>query len=209
MTRSVLITLVAVVCSATRMQASPIAYTLATTATGTLGGSSFTNALVTVTLIGDTANVVPGTAPFVGTVANSGTATVNVAGIGTGTFTDQIQISSSLNDAAALALFGGPGVLIIDSTTNTGIVLQLGSAFSTYNLRSSLGPLSGSGGPASGSHVTPIFPTTSGNFTWAVGQPLGSSTFTAVATPEPTTLLLLGSGLAAMFVRNRFRQQQQ
>jgi hypothetical protein len=116
-----------------------------------------------------------------------------------------------LNDAAALALFGGnPGVLIVDNTTETGILAQLGSTFSTYDLRSSLGPLSGLGGPASGSAMTPIFPTTAGDFTWAVGQTGGHlpSTFNAVATPEPATLLLLGSALAIVLARNRFRHGQ-
>jgi hypothetical protein len=100
-------------------------------------------------------------------------------------------------------------VIMIDNTTQTGILLQVGSVFSTYDLRSSFGPIFGSGGPASGSQMTPVFPTTAGDFTWAVGQTGGtlSSTFTAAVIPEPSTLLLLGSALAVVFARKRFRGQ--
>ena len=58
MTRSVFTILAAVLfCSVTQVKATPIVYSLTTTATGTLGASSFTNAAVTVTFTGDTANV--------------------------------------------------------------------------------------------------------------------------------------------------------
>lgn len=201
MTRAVLTILAAVFCSsATLVYGSPISYSLTTTASGTLGGSSFTNAIVTVTLNGDTANVMPGPSPFTDIVVNQGNAAVNVSGIGTGTFTDPIVIASTLND---LTIFGTPTVIIVDNTiSGTGILLQTGPVFSTYDLRSSLGPVTGTGGVASGSHITPVFPTTAGNLTWTVGQQLGTSTFTAVvAAPEPAGLILLGSGLAALFAR--------
>ena len=185
------------------IKASPISYTLSSVVSGTLGGSSFVDALVTVTLTGDTANVMPGPAPYTDTVVNFGSATVDVSGIGKATFTDSIEIGDTLSDTA---LFGVPAVLILDSTTGTGILLQTGSVFTTYNLRSSLGPVSGTGGVASGSQVTPIFATTAGNLTWTVGQSLGTSTFTAVATPEPGTLGFLGAGLVVVVWR-RFKQR--
>ena len=202
MTRVVFMILAAALfCSFT--QASPIGYSLTTTASGTLGGTSFTNALVTVTLTGDTANVTPGPVPFADVLENPGSATVSVSGFSTATFTDSIVIVSTLND---VAIFGVPAVLILDNTTGTGILVQTGSIFSTYDLRGPLGPLSGSGGVASGSQVTPIFPTTAGNLTWAIGQPSGTSTFTAFATPEPGTLVFLGSGLAGVFARRRYKR---
>src|SRR5215469_6425811 len=153
--------------SVTRVQAVPIIYTLSSTASGTLGGASFTNAAVVITLTGDTANVTPGPAPYTDTLVNFGSATVTIAGVGTATFTDQIAILSTLTDTS---LFGVPAVLIVDNTTNTGLLLQTGSVYTTYNLKSSLGPISGTGGVASGSHMTPIFATTAGNMTWTVGQ---------------------------------------
>jgi hypothetical protein len=187
-------------------KADTITYTLASTVSGTLGPASFTNALVTVTLTGDTENVVAGPPPYSDTVVNSGNAQVSVSGLGTGTFTDPIVILSTLHDSILNTFFGGPTVLILDGTSDTGILLQQGAAFSTYDLRSAIGPISGPGGAASGSMMTPVFPTTAGNLTWAVGQPLGTSTFTAVVTtPEPGTLAFLGAGLAAMFVCRRLR----
>ena len=172
--------------------AAPITYTLSTTATGTLDTLPFTDALVSVTLTGDTSNVTAGPPPFTDVLVNPGRATVSVSGIGTGTFTDPIEIIDTLSDTAVL---GGPAVLILDNTSGTGILLQTGSVFLSYDLQGPLGPITGTGGVASGSHMTPIFPTTAGDLTWAVGQSLGTSTFTASTVPEPTSLTLFSAGL--------------
>jgi hypothetical protein len=205
MVRGLFTILAAALCSITQVQADPITYSLTTDASGTLGGSSFTDALVTVTLTGDTANVVPGPVPYTDTAVNSGSAEVSVSGLGTGTFTDPIVILSTLNDATLTTFFGSPTVLILDNASGTGILLQTGAIFSTYGLQGPLGPISGTGGVASGSHITPVFPTTAGDLTWAIGQPLGTSTFTAVTTavPEPGAWLLLSSVLAAVLAVRR------
>jgi hypothetical protein len=181
--------------------AGPITYTLTSTGTGTLGGVAFTDAVVTVTLVGDTSTVIS-VGPL---LANPGTATVNVAGLGTATFTDFIGIVSTFND---LSQFGGQSAVFFfdvsnpsDLTSGTGILGQTGPEFFGYDLRTPFGSDTGLGGPWSGSHNTPHFPTTVGDMTWAVGQALElrTSTFTAVvATPEPGTLLLLGTGFVAL-----------
>ena len=196
--------------------AAPIAYTLTSTGTGTLGGVPFTDAVVTVTLVGDTSNVITSiVVPPNPWLFNPGTATVNVAGLGTATFTDSIGIFSTFNDPNP-DLFGVPVVAIIDlsnpsdPSSGTGILGQAGPELLGYDLRTAFGPDSGLGGPWSGSHVTPHFPTTAGDMTWAIGQALElrSSTFTAaVATPEPGTPFLLGIGFVSL-VGGRFRRRR-
>src|SRR5579862_9758357 len=111
----------AVLCSVTQVRADSITYSLTTTASGTLGASSFTDALVTVMLTGNTSNVTAGPAPHTDVLVNPGTATVSVSGFGTATFTDSIVMVSTLND---LSIFGVPAVLILDNTSGTGILLQ-------------------------------------------------------------------------------------
>lgn len=158
--------------------AGPITYSLTTNASGTLGGTAFTNAAVTVTVTGDTNNVGPAPAPDSAAVTNTGTATVNIAGVGSAFFTDPVGIFSTLTDN----VFGTPAVLVADNATGTGIEVQFGPTYLTYDLRSAIGPITGAGGPASGSHSTPTFNTSLGVMTWDVGQTDGlSSVFVATA----------------------------
>ena len=195
---SIAILVAALFCSVSQVKADSITYSLSTTASGSLGGSSFTNAVVTVTLTGDTANVTAAPPPNTSVLFNPGSATVSVSGVGTGTFTDSIVIVNSFD--------GSPGVLFFDNTSQTGVVGQIGSIFSTYDLGGPFGPLSGTGGVASGSSITPTFLTTAGHLTWDIGQALGTSTFSAVVAPEPATLTLLGSalmGIMGMTFRRR------
>ena len=70
-------------------QAAPITYTEQALASGTLGARVFTNALVTIVFTGDTTNVTGGAGFFTN---NLGTATISVAGIGTGTFTSSLFV---------------------------------------------------------------------------------------------------------------------
>ena len=168
-------------------QAAPITYTLTTTASGTLGASTFTNTTVTVVVSGDTSGVTAGSGSSSGTLVNSGKASVTIGGLGTATFTDPIVILSTYNP------FQGVNAVIIldgDANTGTGILLQTGAAFSGYGL-GAMAPVTGTGGVGSGSHMVPVFPTTKGDLTWAVGQDLGTSTFTAsttsTASPGTTT----------------------
>jgi hypothetical protein len=158
--------------------AGPITYSLTTNASGTLGGTTFTNAAVTVTVTGDTNNVGPAPAPDSNAVMNTGVATVNIAGIGSAFFTDPVGIFSTLTDN----IFGMPAVLIADNATGTGIEAQFGQTYLTYDLRSAIGPVIGPGGPASGSHTTPTFNTSVGVMTWDVGQTDGlTAVFAATA----------------------------
>ena len=187
------LTIAGVAMSGLLTQAAPITYTLTTTASGTLGASTFTNATVTVTLSGDTSGITAGTGSFSGALLNPGSASVTIGGLGTATFIDPIVMVSTYN-ASLQALQGMNAVIVLDNASGTGILLQVGSVFSGYGLGLTA-PVTGTGGVGSGSHMVPTFPTTKGNLTWAVGQSLGTSTFTASTTtttaPGTTTNITL------------------
>jgi hypothetical protein len=80
--------------------------------------------------------------------------------------------------------------------------------FFGYNLQTALGPVSGTGSVANNGPADGFFPTTAGNLQFAAGQGggVGTSTFGAITTPEPGTLVLFGSGLAAVFGRRRYKR---
>ena len=163
----------------TGASALPITYEQLVTASGSLGASDFTNALVTLTAMADTTEV----AQLAGGAfrVQSSSATVNVMGVGFGTFT--IPTVMFVNQGGSTAgLYSGtlatPGPDILD------IVV---AAIATYDLKTAIGPVSG----ASIFNAT-AFATTAGNFNLTSA---GTVTFTATlnqtAVPEePSTLAL-------------------
>jgi hypothetical protein len=151
----------------------PIIYTEQAIASGTLGGTTFTDALITLMLDGDTGHVTGGSGFFTNTV---GTFTVNVSGIGTATFTDSMDVFDNqlfAPPAAGFGLLGGGSVL---DTFNT--------QFASYDLTTSIGPISG----ASFIRSDLVFGTTLGNLNIVSA---GNSTFTASTVPEPSSLIPL------------------
>jgi hypothetical protein len=140
---------------------------------------------------------------------NPGAATVNIAGLGTAALTDSIEVLSSFD-----TLLMGSAVVVIAQLDNpsgdsvTGLLWTISPTLAGYNLQTALGPVSGTGSVANQGPTDGFFPTTAGNLQFAAGQGggAGTSTFTAVATPEPGTLVLLGSGLPAVFARRRYKR---
>jgi hypothetical protein len=163
-----------------RVVAAPITYTEQAIGSGTFGGMTFTNALVTVTFTGDTTNVTGGPL-FLNTV---GTETVTVAGIGTATVTEPF-LEAFDNQATSGAGIGAG----TSSSFAPDILDTFNPAFATYDLKSFIGPVSGI--PAFNPSIT--FNTSLGAFN--LQSVAGDSTFTAASpVPEPSSLALLGLG---------------
>jgi hypothetical protein len=111
-------------------RADLITYTEQAVGSGGLGGTAYTNALVTITFTGDTANVTGGSGFFINTV---GTTTVTVAGLGLATFTDTMGAFDNQTFNPAFVGIGdltqGASVLDTDSS----------AAWLTYDLKSAIG----------------------------------------------------------------------
>lgn len=189
------------------LHAAPIVYTANSIASGTLGGVPFLNALVTVTLVGDTSGVVEWAPSYLpGVLFNEGSATVTVDGVGTATFNDP-------NGYATLQ-FPGLGLFIAqfdnaEQTSFTGI-LGLSTDSLSYDLQSAFGPLTGVGiGVAThpdGSFVE--YSTTSGALQLTSGgdQATFAAAVAATPVPEPGSLSLFVLGaFGAIAARRRIQ----
>lgn len=182
--------------------AATITYTMTGTGTGTVGATPFTNAAYTITMVGDTTAVTGTTLR-----QNNVTATMAIAGIGTATITELVDIFDNHSNSTVGLQRQLSGLDLIDGTN---------AAFATYDLASNIGPISG------------LTATALGQFT-NLGSTLGpitmpsSSTFTFQATvggapppPPPTTatiptlsenalllLVLVTAALGAILLRRR------
>jgi hypothetical protein len=209
-----LILTVALLGSASVAHANSITYTETGIASGMIGASSFTNALAQVTLSGDTANVVTLTDGSVSINVNVSTLTrVTIAGIGTATVTVPTAIYSFptpvlIDPGLPVLPYVVFGTLdnppAVDSFTGMG---GLGSnSLLGYDLRTAIGPITGS--PGGVGHPVGLFvPTTLGNLSFTSDiTPTMVGTFSATV-PEPNSLVLLSFGIAGIAFRLRFRAQ--
>jgi hypothetical protein len=195
-------------------RADTITYVQSTVASGNLGTKTFTNATLTLTLTADTsgAKAAPGELGDLGVIMNAGTATVNITGIGTATITDQVAVFSTYNMSAAdiLVLSDGavsdPTVFIavytgdLSSPTDdlTHILLTPSASLFGYDLRTSIGPITGSGFPCC-TDLPDAKHTTMGGLTFS-DVSVRDITFSATTSvPEPASLVLLGTGLLFLF----------
>jgi hypothetical protein len=185
-----------------------ITYTLESTASGSLGGTDFTDALVTVTLTGDTSEVFePDPLNFPGALFNVGTATVTIEGLEPAIFTDPNGYVAATGPAFPDADLPLPWFILaqFDDSTGDSFTHILGifdASLAGYDLQSAFGPLTSGG---FGVVAVSVFSTSAGplDFSGDGGDPV---TFTAsvAAVPEPASLSLFAIGaLGAMAVRRR------
>jgi hypothetical protein len=160
--------------------ADAIDYKMTTTGTGTFGGSAFTNVLVTLEAIGDTAAI----PPVVGGFATYALpVTLTVSGVGSGMVGDTPFMAVNQNFIPPAIGFGSQGASILDTLSNS---------FASYTL-GAIGPITG----ASFIRSDLTFNTTFGAFNL---QTAGDATFTATigaaAVPGP----IAGAGLPGLIL---------
>lgn len=197
--------------------AAPISYTITAIASGSLGGVDFADALMTVTLVGETSAVtqpLPDDLPDL--LANHGVATVTIAGLGTATFNHP-------DGYAAVAFPMIPGEIPLASLgiwegfdpaaeSGTGILAIGSDSLGGYDLRSPLGPVSGvsTGGATEPGGSFYEYATTAGPLVIARTGEEGTATVSiAIPVPEPASLSLFGAGALSVLAATRRRRQRQ
>jgi hypothetical protein len=212
--------LVAVFGIARVSSATPITYSISGTSSGFLGLSHF-DGLVTVTMTGDTDNIVSDSFDDNGTIktiyANPiDLTTVNIAGLHTASVLEPMAIYAFpgvTNVEPGEELFHLPLIVMgsLDDPPSlesfTGLAGTAGAGLAGYNLATSFGPFTGLGDV--GYPVGLFLSTTGGNLTFDTNFVDGDeSTFTATTrVPEPTSLSLLGCGILSLAGLSRLRKR--
>ena len=195
--------LAVLLCGVTGAHATAITYTVSALASGSYQSQSFTNALVTIDFVSDTttAHVHSGTP---NTWMNTGSATITIEGLGTSPydfgFVAFSEQGGPAHDCVAIPCFAGIGS---GGPVGPTILGTDDSSFLTYDLTSATGPVTG-----------PSEYTLNSDFGGLILTSVdGTSTFSALTsslptggTPEPGSLILLGTGVASLsgFARRRF-----
>jgi hypothetical protein len=165
----------------TAARATLLTYTFTAIGSGSLGANTFSNASFTITTTADTNQV---TSLGGSIVVPDLTATVCVSGFETATFT----FATKNVDNQGLSRAGLSGEFF------PAILFEDNAAFSTYDLTTPIGPLTGPPSFNSGAN----FPTTAGNFSLRAVSDVTFEATTAQAAPEPSLLALLGIGTATL-----------
>ena len=174
--------------------AVPITYTFTGTASGTIGGTSFSNATLTITVTLDTSNVINISSGNFRNLYAANTATFSISGVGSGTFNNSGSVSASqVVFGGTLALFDdgdGPLIDIIDSLVGS-------TALTSYSLTTPIGPL----GPQASNLVGPFtVPTSRGSLTVPIetNVTFQAAVVASAVTPIPPSFYLCLVGLGGL-----------
>ena len=174
------VSLVAINLTGGTASANPVTYTETATVGGSLNGVSFSNQVITLTGSGNTANI---TQPTPGVFENFLTLLFSITGgVGSGTFTNSTFVLS--NNSGIIGGFS-------DATGNAAILLTTNAAFGTYDLSTSLSPVSGTATTNQGRQN----PTTAGPLVFNFNT---TATFSADVVPLPAALPLFATGIGGL-----------
>ena len=181
---------VMVVLVGTESAAEPIRFTFSGTGTGSLAGTPFSQIPFVVTSIGDTSTVFDNFGTW---LAPSITATVSLSGLGLARFGER-----------SLVFFNtSTDVLGFNSSRQADLLHLSDPALAGYRLQTSIGPVF-EPSPACCPGQFVDVATSLGPLSLATQAVTFNATVDGTVVPEPTSVLLLGTGLA-VFVARRTR----
>jgi PEP-CTERM motif len=170
--------------------ASPITFTISTSGSGTINGLTFTDGTIIFTAVTDTTNILNGP-ETIGDTGNStsspqGTDTVTIVGLGSWTLSDPVAFFDDRTTGVVGFFDLRPGDVFVDLLDISG------TPFSTYDLKSSLGPISDP--LANGTGTFTNIPTSIGTLAFTGNSTNASFQAVTAGVPEPGSLALMMLG---------------
>jgi len=159
---------------------------------GKIGSTTFSNEDFTITSIADTANIqtfAEGGSTGYNVVDNSSSITIDTVG----TFQFTSQSVTAVNNTSSEVIYSQMNVALWETFGS--------SAYSSWNLGTSIGPIHTGGLLEQWGPPNPSVATTGGTLVFNAGDP--STTFTATIVPEPAAFVLLALASAGLLLGHR------